>query len=158
MICGDTPIYGWMYGWMGRSIVGVMPITKNWINLDLIEIFQFCLKIYDLWRHLHLWMGVWVVGWVDGWVNWWIDGWGYIKSVKLNKLWPNRNNQFNSEYLWFVETPSPMGGYMGVLMDGSFFWHLTSYLNHLSPLQGYFFSIVSTRECGAGGGLRLNYS
>ena len=28
------------------------------INLDLIEINQFCLKIYDLWRHLHhMWMG-----------------------------------------------------------------------------------------------------
>ena len=28
-------------------------------KFDLIEIIQFCLKIYDLWRHPHLW---WVVG------------------------------------------------------------------------------------------------
>ena len=42
-------------------------MTNNLINLDLIEIIQFCLKIYDLLRHLHLWVGVWVVGWVNGW-------------------------------------------------------------------------------------------
>ena len=49
--------------------VGSGHITKNQINLDLIEIIQFCLKIYDLWRHLHLWVkwvGVWVVGWMGG--------------------------------------------------------------------------------------------
>ena len=28
--------------------VGSSQITKNLINLDLIEIIQFCLKIYDL--------------------------------------------------------------------------------------------------------------
>ena len=41
-------------------------ITKYQINLDLIEIIQFCLKIYDLLRHPHLWMGVWINGWVNG--------------------------------------------------------------------------------------------
>ena len=37
-------------------------------NLDLIEIIQFCLKIYDLLTHPHphLWVGVWVVGWMVG--------------------------------------------------------------------------------------------
>ena len=40
--------------------------AKNRINLDLIEIIQFCLKIYDLLRHPHLWVGVWVVGWMGG--------------------------------------------------------------------------------------------
>ena len=37
-------------------------------NVDLIEIIQFCLKIYDLLTHPHphLWMGVWVVGWMVG--------------------------------------------------------------------------------------------
>ena len=39
-------------------------ITKNRINLELIKIVQFCLKIYDLWRHPHLWVGLWVVGWM----------------------------------------------------------------------------------------------
>ena len=42
-------------------------ITNYLINLDIIEIIQFCLKIYDLWRHLHLWDGGWVVQWVNGW-------------------------------------------------------------------------------------------
>ena len=52
--------------------VGSGQMTKNLINLDLIEIIQFCLKIYDLLRHLHLWVGVWINGWVNGWgqVKW----------------------------------------------------------------------------------------
>ena len=37
--------------------VGSGQITKNLINLELIEIIHFCLKIYDLWRHLHPWGG-----------------------------------------------------------------------------------------------------
>ena len=53
--------------------VGSGQIT-NLIKLDLIDIIQFCLKIYDLWRHLHLW--------VDGWVN----GFTHVKSLKSNKL------------------------------------------------------------------------
>ena len=44
---------GWVNGW-GQVI------TKYRINLDLIEIIQFCLKIYDLLRHLQLWVGEWV--------------------------------------------------------------------------------------------------
>ena len=45
---------------------GSGEITNYLKNLDIIEIIQFCLKIYDLWRHLHLWVGVWVVGWMSG--------------------------------------------------------------------------------------------
>ena len=41
--------------------VGLGHITKYRINLDLIEIIQFCLKIM---RHPHLWVGVWVGQWV----------------------------------------------------------------------------------------------
>ena len=70
MIYRDTPTYGWVCGWMGGSVdqwVGSGQMTKNLINLDLIEIIQFCLKIYDLLRHLHLWVGVWINGWVNGW-------------------------------------------------------------------------------------------
>ena len=37
-------------------------ITKR-INLDLMKIIKFCLKIHDLLRHLHLWVGVWVKRW-----------------------------------------------------------------------------------------------
>ena len=39
--------------------VGSGHIIKYQINLDLIEIIQFCLKIYDLLRHPQLWVGVW---------------------------------------------------------------------------------------------------
>ena len=41
-------------------------MTNNSINLDIIEIIQFCLKIYNLLRHPHLWLDVWVVGWMGG--------------------------------------------------------------------------------------------
>ena len=40
--------------------VGSGYITKYQINVDLIEIIQFYLKIYDLLRHLHPWVGHWV--------------------------------------------------------------------------------------------------
>ena len=52
-------------GWVG-GCVGPGQIIKNRINLDLIEIIQFCLKIYDLLTHPHLWVGVWVEGWMGG--------------------------------------------------------------------------------------------
>ena len=57
-------------------------IHNNLIKFDLIKIIQFedCLKIYDLWRHFHLWVGVWLVGWMDGCVQ----GWGHVKSLKSN--------------------------------------------------------------------------
>ena len=51
-----------------------MKSLKNLTNLDLIQIIQFCLKIYDLWRHHHLWVDVWV----DGSVNWW----SHVKITK----------------------------------------------------------------------------
>ena len=40
-------------------------MTRNVINLDLIKIIQFSLKIYDLLRLSHIWVGVWVNGWVN---------------------------------------------------------------------------------------------
>ena len=57
-----------MGGLICGSMGGAGHITKNPINLDLIEIIQFCLKIYDLWRHLDLW----VVGWNGGSVGQWV--------------------------------------------------------------------------------------
>ena len=51
-------------------------------NLDLIEIIQFCLKIYDLLTHLSP-MGGWLGGWMDGWVNMWVNGWGQVISIKI---------------------------------------------------------------------------
>ena len=47
--------------------VGSGHIIKYQINLDLIEIIQFCLKIDDFLRHPQLWVGVWINGWVNGW-------------------------------------------------------------------------------------------
>ena len=47
-------------------------MTKNQINLELIEIIQFCLKICDLLRHpppMGGCVGGWVVQWVNGWVR-----------------------------------------------------------------------------------------
>ena len=48
MINRDTPpIGGCVGGWVGQW-VGSDQMTKNLISLDLIEIIQFCSKIYDL--------------------------------------------------------------------------------------------------------------
>ena len=56
---------GCMGGFVGQW-VGSGQVTNYQINLDLIGIIQFCLKIYDLWRHPQLWVGVWMVGWMAG--------------------------------------------------------------------------------------------
>ena len=53
--------------------------SKNRVNHNLIEIIEFCLKIYDLWTHSHLWIGVWVGGWVDGWLS----GLAHVKLLKI---------------------------------------------------------------------------
>ena len=53
-VCMDA----WVGGWVGSG-----QITKNLINLDLIDIIQFWLNIYDLWIHPTY---VWVVGWMCG--------------------------------------------------------------------------------------------
>ena len=64
--------------------VGPGQIIKNQINLDLIEIIQFCLKINDLLRHPHLCVGVWVVGWMGGFI---CESMGGVRSYnqKSNK-------------------------------------------------------------------------
>ena len=64
----DGCVGGWVGQWVNQLVSGSMggscQITNNLINLDLIEIIQFCLKIYDLLRHSHLWVGEWVGEWV----------------------------------------------------------------------------------------------
>ena len=57
---------GWVGVWVGQW-VGSGQMTKNSINLDLIEIIQFCLKIYDLLRPPP--MGGCVGGSVGQWVG-----------------------------------------------------------------------------------------
>ena len=66
-----------MVGCVSGSMGGSGEITNYLINLDIIEIIQFCLKIYDLWRYLHLWVGVWVDRWMGGSVSQWV-GSGHI--------------------------------------------------------------------------------
>ena len=77
--------------------VGSGQMTNNLINLDLIDIIQFCLKIYHLWTPPP--MGGCMGGWVDGWfrhpylrVDGWVNGWAHVKPLKSNKSWPNRDN------------------------------------------------------------------
>ena len=56
---------GWLGGWVGSYVsqsVGSGHITKNRVNREVIKIIQFCLKICDLLRHPHLWIGGWVNG------------------------------------------------------------------------------------------------
>ena len=55
--------------------VGLYQITKYQINLDLIEIIQFCLKISDLLRQPHPWVGIWM--------GQWVNGWGDVKSLNI---------------------------------------------------------------------------
>ena len=109
-----------MGGGVGGSVgqwVGSGQMTNNWINLDLIKIIQLGLKIYDLLRHPHPWVGVWVVGWVSGWLG------GFRSNdLQLNKSWPNRDNSIGFEDLWFVETAIPMdgcvAGWLGQFVNG----------------------------------------
>ena len=49
---------------------GVPPqISKNAIRLERIKIFRFRLKIWNLWRIPHPWVGVFFGGWMGGWVG-----------------------------------------------------------------------------------------
>ena len=66
--------------------MGPGQIIKNCINLELIEIIQFCLKIYDLLTHPHLW--------VDGWVNIWVNG----DNMGTTGMW--RPHWDNMETTW----------------------------------------------------------
>ena len=48
---------------------GAPQISKNAIRLERIKIFRFRLKIWNLWRIPHPWVGVFFGGWVGGWVG-----------------------------------------------------------------------------------------
>ena len=62
---------------------GTPRISQNSIALELIKIFQFCLKIWNLWRLPHPWVGVWFGGWVGGWVGWWVGSGQNTKNLKI---------------------------------------------------------------------------
>ena len=70
----------WVGEWMGGLMGGPCQIINNQINLDLIEITQFCLKIYDLLRHPQLWVGVWMVGSMGGLMGGLVGG---VMSLKI---------------------------------------------------------------------------
>ena len=62
MICRDSPTYQWVDEWVvGWGHVISLKIKTN---LNLIEIIQFCLNIYDLWRHSLLYVGMWMGWWM----------------------------------------------------------------------------------------------
>ena len=80
MICRDTPTHGWVVGWVSGSMGGSGQIANNLINLDIIEIIQFCLKIYDLKETPHPWVSAWIVVW---WVVQWVNGWGQVILLNI---------------------------------------------------------------------------
>ena len=59
---------------------GGPQISKNSIRFEIIKIFQFCLKIWNL-RDSFTYG--WVHGLVCGWVDGWVDGWVQVKSLKF---------------------------------------------------------------------------
>ena len=68
---------------MGQWL-GSCQITKYQINLDLIKIIQFSLKIYDLWRHPRHGL---VYGWFGRWVSQWVGSCHITKNlIKLDVI------------------------------------------------------------------------
>ena len=63
MIYRDSLTHGWLCGWVSVSMGVSGQITKNFKNVDLIKMIQFCLKILicrDSLTH------GWVCGWLSG--------------------------------------------------------------------------------------------
>ena len=69
---------GWLGGWVGQW-VSSCQIIKNQVNCHLIEIIEFCLKIYDLWRHTH--RGIYAGPSI---FPWWLPSWSPIPPSTLN--------------------------------------------------------------------------
>ena len=81
MVCCNTPpLGGCMGGWVGQW-VGSCQISKSQIFCYLIEKIEFCLKIFDLWKHPHIWVSLWVDYCVGQWVG----------SCQITKISINRN-------------------------------------------------------------------
>ena len=100
--------------------MGPDQIIKNRINLDLIKIIQFCLKIYDLLRHPHLSVG----GWVDGLFNMGqLVGSGHITKIQINlelieiiQFFLKISDLLRHSHLWMAVG---VVGWISGLMDGS---------------------------------------
>ena len=80
--------------------MGPGQIIKNRINLDLIEIVQFCLKIYDLLRHPHLWVGVWVVGWMGGLICGSMETTGGQHEDNMETTWGQHGDHGDVQTTW----------------------------------------------------------
>ena len=78
MICRDP--HPWVVGCVSGSMGLSGEITNYLINLDIIEIIQFCLKIYDLWRPSTY---GWVYGWMGGSVGQWVGSGHFTKCIGL---------------------------------------------------------------------------
>ena len=93
-------------------------ITKNQINFDLIQIIQFCLQIDNLWRYLHAHT----------------THWSQVLAIEIMNI-------IHSLTVWLFDK-------WHIMQNCQFwlFWH--SYLNHLSPLQRYFFKVPNSIEKG----------
>ena len=77
--------------------VGPGQIIKNQINLDLIEIIQFYLKIYDLLTHRHLWVGV---GWMGGLICGSMEStWGQHED-NIETTWGQHGDHGDVETMW----------------------------------------------------------
>ena len=80
--------------------MGPGQIIKNQINLDLIKIIQFCLKIYDLLIHPHLWVGGWVVGWMGGLIYGSMETrWGQHED-NVETIWEQCGDHRDVETTW----------------------------------------------------------
>ena len=86
--------------------MGSRHISKNGMNLYLIKINQFCVKINDIWRLL-------TYGWVYG-----LMGGGHLKLRKIEINLDIINILILCEDLGSMETPKPMGGCMGWWVHG----------------------------------------
>ena len=69
-----------MVGCVSGSMGGSGEITNYLINLDIMEIIQFCLKIYDFGDTSTY---GWVYGWLGGWVVQWVNGWGQVILLNI---------------------------------------------------------------------------
>ena len=105
-----TPIYPPPFLW------GTAGISKNSITLELIEIFQFCLKIWNLWRLPYPWVGVWFGGWVGGWVGWWVGSGQITKNFKnVDSL---KIKKFYSVWRFMICKDTPTQGWVCGWMGG----------------------------------------
>ena len=94
---------------------GTSRISKNYIKLEQIKIFQLCFKFLNLWR-FPIPMGGCIVWWVDGWVGLWVKSCEITKNlIKLDLI---EMIQFCLEiYDLWTHCP-PMGGWMGGSLSG----------------------------------------